>query len=127
MFPREPFPGIWGRMDDHLFPGGAAPGQVVVEPDLLNAPEALLRAVPGGARIAVGIVGIADRQGIEGIAARPLDPALRLQLGVVGRAPASPAVRRLVDFLAESARDPHALIEPARRPGTGHPQPTVRA
>jgi DNA-binding transcriptional LysR family regulator len=126
MFPRQPFPGIWDRMVDHLFPGGAAPGQVVVEPDLINAPEAVMRAVAAGAGIAVGILGIADHLGIEGIAVRPLDPALRLELEVVWRAPATPAIHRLIDFLVESARDPKAIIEPARRPGTGHPQPTVR-
>jgi DNA-binding transcriptional LysR family regulator len=127
MFPQEPFHGIWDRMVDHLFPGGTAPGQVVVEPDLINAPEAVLRAVAGGAGIGVGILGIADHLGIEGIAVRPLDPALRLELEVVWRAPGTPAVRRLIDFLVESARAPQAIIEPARRPGTRRPQPTVRA
>ena len=38
MFPRGPFAGIWDRTVDHFFPGGAAPGQVVVEPNLLNSP-----------------------------------------------------------------------------------------
>jgi DNA-binding transcriptional LysR family regulator len=126
MFPQEPFPGIWDRMVDHLFPRGAGHSQVVVEPDLINAPEAVLRAVAGGAGIAVGILGIADHLGIEGIAVRPLDPALHLELEVVWRAPATPAVRKLVDFLAESARDPHALIEPAHRRGDGHRPVTVR-
>lgn len=126
MFPQQPFPGIWDRVVDHLFPGGTTPGQVVVEPNLINAPEALLRAVAGGTGIAVGILGIADRLGVEGIAVRPLDPALHLELEVVWRAPATPAVDELIDFLVESARDPHAIIEPARRPGTGHPQRMVR-
>lgn len=117
MLPREPFPGIWDRMADHLFPGGG-PRQIVVEPDLLNAPEAVLRAVAGGAGIALGILGIADHMGIDGIAVRPLDPALRLELEVVWRAPAAPAVRGLVDFLETSARDPRAIIEPATRQGT---------
>jgi DNA-binding transcriptional LysR family regulator len=127
MFPRQPFHGIWDRIVDHLFPGGAAPGQVVVEPDLINVPEAVLRAVAAGAGIAVCILGIADHWGIEGIAVRPLDPALRLELEVVWRAPATPAVHRLIDFLVASAREPQAMIEPAHRPGTSHPQPTVTA
>ena len=67
----------------------------------------------------MGILGIADHQGIEGIVVRPPDPELRLDLDVVWRAPATPAVRRLVDFLVETARDPQALIEPPRRPGDG--------
>ncbi|MGZ4622241.1 MAG: LysR family transcriptional regulator [Blastococcus sp.] len=127
MFPRAPFAGIWDRTVDHLFPEGTAPGQVVVQPDLINAPEAVLRAVAGGVGIAVGILGVADHLGIEGIAVRPLDPALRLDLEVVWRAPATSAVRRLVDFLVEAARDPQALIEPPRRPGDGQRQVTVRA
>jgi hypothetical protein len=127
MFPRPPFAGIWDRTVDHMFPEGAAPGQVVVQPDLMNAPEGVLRAVAGGAGVAVGILGIADHLGIEGIAVRPLDPALRLDLEVVWRAPATTAVRRLVDFLVESARDPQALIEPPRRPGDDHRQVTVTA
>ena len=121
MFPRPPFAGIWDRTVDHLFPEGAAPGQVVVQSDLINAPEAVLRAVAGGVGIAVGILGIADHQGIEGIAVRPLDPELRLDLEVVWRAPATPAVRRLVDFLVESARDPQALIDPPRSPDGQRP------
>jgi DNA-binding transcriptional LysR family regulator len=127
MWPRTPFAGIWDRAVDHVFPAGAAHDQVVIEPDLLNAPEAMLRAVAGGAGIAVGILGIADHLGIQGIAVRPLDPALRLDLEVVWRAPATPAVRSLVDFLVESARDPQALIEAARRRGDGNRQVTVRA
>jgi DNA-binding transcriptional LysR family regulator len=119
MFPRPPFAGIWERTVDHLFPEGAAPGQVVVHPDLINAPAAMLRAVAGGVGIAVGILGIADQFGIEGIALRPLEPALRLDLEVVWRAPGTPAVRRLVDYLVEAARDPEGLIEPPRRPGDG--------
>jgi DNA-binding transcriptional LysR family regulator len=121
MFPRSPFAGIWDRTVDHLFPAGAAPGQVIIEPDLINPPEAVLRAVAGGAGIAVGILGIADHRGIEGIALRPLEPALKLNLEVAWRPPTSTAVRKLVDFLVESAREPEAIIEPARRPGNGRP------
>jgi DNA-binding transcriptional LysR family regulator len=117
MFPRAPFAGIWDRTVDHLFPDGVAPGQVVVDPDLINAPEAMLRAVAGGAGIAVGILGVADQLGIAGVAVRPLEPTLRLDLEVVWRAPATAAVRRLVDFLVASARDPAGFIEPPRGPG----------
>jgi DNA-binding transcriptional LysR family regulator len=126
MFPRPPFDGIWDRTVDHLFPEGATPGQVVVQPDLINAPEAVLRAVAGGAGIAVGILGIADHLGVEGIAVRPLDPVLRWDLEVVWRAPATPAVRSLVDFLVESARDPEGFIEQAHRSADGHRRVPVR-
>jgi DNA-binding transcriptional LysR family regulator len=127
MFPRAPFAGVWDRTVDHLFPDGATPGQVLVHPDLINAPEAVLRAVAGGAGIAVGILGVADHLGIEGIAVRPLDPALRLDLELVWRAPATPAVRRLVDFLVASARDPQGFVEPPPRPGDGGRQVTATA
>jgi DNA-binding transcriptional LysR family regulator len=120
MFPREPFAGIWDRTVDHLLPEGAGPGQVVLEPDLLNAPEAVLRAVAAGSGIAAGILGVADGLGIGGIAVRALDPALRLDLEVVWRAPARPAVRRLVDFLVGVAADPQAVIEAPVRGGAGH-------
>lgn len=112
MFPRPPFAGTWDRTVDHLFPEGAARGQVVVQPDLLNAPEAVLRAVAGGSGVAVCILGTADHLGIEGIAVRPLVPALTWDLEVVWREPATPAVARLVDFLVESSRQPQTLIEP---------------
>ncbi|MGY1618839.1 LysR family transcriptional regulator [Geodermatophilus sp. SYSU D00691] len=127
MFPREPFAGIWDRVVDHLFPAGAAHDQVVVEPDLLNAPDGVLRAVAGGAGIAVCILGTADHLRIEGILVRPLDPAMTWDLEAVWRAPATPAVGRVVDFLVGSARDPETLIEPVRRPGDGHRKVTVRA
>jgi len=127
MFPRLPFAGIWDRTVDHLFPEGAAHDQIVVQPDLLNAPEAVLRAVASGAGIAVCILGTADHLGIEGIAVRPLAPALTWELEVVWREPATPLVGRLVDYLVESSRDPQTLIEPAGRPGDGHRQVTVKA
>lgn len=127
MFPRPPFAGIWDRTVDHLFPEGAAHGQVVVQPDLLNAPEAVLRAVAGGAGIAVCILGTAHRLRIDGIAVRPLVPPLTWDLEVVWRAPATPAVGKLVDFLVESSRGPQTLIEPGHRPGDGHREVTVRA
>jgi DNA-binding transcriptional LysR family regulator len=120
MFPRQPFAEVWDRTVDHLFPDGAAPGQIVVQPDLINAPEAVLRAVAGGAGIAVCILGTADNLGVEGVAVRPLDPALTWDLEAVWRAPATPAVRRLVNFFVESSADPHTLIEPVGRPAHRH-------
>src|SRR4051812_28802817 len=113
MFPRAPFAGIWDRTVDHFFPDGAGPGQVVVEPNLLNSPEAVLRAVAAGVGVAAGILGTFDRMGIGGVEARRLEPDLRLELEAVWRAPAGQSVRRLVDFLVRSARDPGAAIEAA--------------
>jgi DNA-binding transcriptional LysR family regulator len=119
MFPFAPFAGIWQRTVDHLLPRGAQPGQVLVEPDLINSPEAMLRAVAGGAGVAPGILGVADRMDVDGIVVLPLDPPLRLELEVVWRRPARPAVRRLVDFLVEAVHDPEVLVSAARRPGGG--------
>src|SRR5690349_10573029 len=127
MLPRPPFAGIWDHTVDHLFPEGAARGQVVVEPDLLNAPAAVLRAVAGGAGITVCVLGTADHLGIEGLVVRPLDPVLTWDLEVVWRAPATRAVRSLVGFLVESSRDQQTLIEPVRRPGHGHREVTLGA
>jgi len=119
MFPREPFAGIWDRTVDHFFPGGAGPGQVVVEPDLLNSPEAVLRAVAAGVGIAAGILGTIDPMGIDGVEARRLDPDLRLDLEAVWRAPAGQSVRKLIDFLVRSARDPGTAIEAPEHLGGG--------
>ena len=127
MFPRGPFAGIWDRTVDHFFPGGAGPGQVVVEPNLLNSPEAVLRAVAPGAGNAAGILVIADRAGIGGTETRPLDPDLRLDLEAVWRAPAGQSVRKLVDFLVEAGRDARGLLEPPRRPGDGQRNVPVTA
>jgi DNA-binding transcriptional LysR family regulator len=119
MFPRQPFAGVWDRILNHLLPAGASPGQVMVEPDLLNAPEAMLRAVAGGAGVAPGILGITEQMEIAGIEIRPLAPALWLDLEVVWRGPARPALRRLLDFLLNAATDPHASIDaPPPQPPT---------
>jgi LysR family transcriptional regulator, benzoate and cis,cis-muconate-responsive activator of ben and cat genes len=117
MPPRPQFAGVWDGMVSHLLPGGATVGQVIVEPNQLNAPEAVLRAVAAGAGIAAGILGIADHRGIEGIVVRPLDPALRLELEAVWRAPGRPAVGLLAAFLVDSSRDSRTVIEPPGRAG----------
>jgi DNA-binding transcriptional LysR family regulator len=119
MFPWAPFAGIWQRTVDHLLPGGARRGQVVVEPDLINSPEAMLRSVAAGGGIAPGILGIADEMEVVGIAVRPLDPPLRLDLEVVWRRPPRPAVRRVVDHLLEAVDDPAVLVSAPRRPTSG--------
>jgi LysR family transcriptional regulator, benzoate and cis,cis-muconate-responsive activator of ben and cat genes len=115
MFPWSPFSGIWQRIVDHLLPRGAEPGQVVVEPDLINSPEAVVRAVAAGPVVAPGILGVAEHMGVSGVVVRPLDPPLFVDLEVVWRRPARPAVRRLVDFLVEAADGPKTLVSPPRR------------
>jgi DNA-binding transcriptional LysR family regulator len=119
MFPFSPFAGIWQRTVDHLLPGGAQPGQVVVEPDLINSPEAMLRAVAAGSGVAPGILGVVDHMDVNGIVVLPLVPPLLLDLEVVWRRPARPAVRRLVDFLVEAVDDPEVLVSAPRRPAGG--------
>src|SRR3712207_2772338 len=115
MFPLSPFAGIWQRTVDHLLPRGAELGQVVVEPDLINSPEALVRAVAAGSGVAPGILGVAEHMDVSGVVVRPLDPPLSLDLEVVWRRPAGTAVRRLVDFLVEAADGPEVLVSPSRR------------
>jgi hypothetical protein len=110
MFPRSPFAGIWQRIVDHLLPAGAQPGQVIVEPDLINSPEAMVRAVAAGTVIAPGILGVAEHMEVSGVVVRPLEPPLSLDLEAVWRWPARPAVRTLVDVLAETADSPDALL-----------------
>jgi DNA-binding transcriptional LysR family regulator len=119
MFPWSPFSGIWQRAVDHLLPRGAQPGQVVVEPDLINSPEAMVRAVAAGSGVAPGILGVAEHMDVSGIVVRPLDPPLYLELEVVWRRPARPAVRGLVDFLVEAVDDPGVLVSVPRPPGGG--------
>ena len=119
MFPWSPFAGIWQRTVDHLLPLGAQPGQVVVEPDLINSPEAMLRAVAAGSGVAPGILGVVERMDVSGIVVLPLDPPLLLDLEVVWRRPPRPAVRRLVDFLVEAVDDPEVLVSAHRRPPGG--------
>jgi DNA-binding transcriptional LysR family regulator len=113
MFPRDPFAGVWDRTVDHFFPDGAGPGQIVVEPNLLNSPQAVLRAVGAGVGMAAGMLGVVDGRGIDGVQTRRLDPDLRLELEAVWRAPAGQSVRRLIDFLLQAARDPGTAIEAA--------------
>ena len=115
MFPRSPFSGIWQPIVDHLLPKGAQPGQVVVEPDLINSPEAMVRAVAAGSVIAPGILGVAEHMDVGGVVLRPLDPPLFLDLEAVWRHPARPVVRRLIDVLAEAADSPDALVSAPRR------------
>jgi LysR family transcriptional regulator, benzoate and cis,cis-muconate-responsive activator of ben and cat genes len=119
MFPRSPFAGIWQRTLDHLLPEGARPGQVRVEANLINSPEAMVRAVAAGSGVAPGILGVADTMHVGGVVVVPLDPPLLLDLEVVWRRPARAAVRRVVDFLRAAVDDPEVLVTAARRSPRG--------
>jgi DNA-binding transcriptional LysR family regulator len=112
MFPRQPFAGIWERVVGHLLPAGPRAHQVVIEPDLLGAPAAMLRAVAAGVGVAPVILGIERQVSVPGVEVRPLDPPLGLELELVWRAPPRRALRSLLRFLVEAAGDPHAAIEP---------------
>jgi DNA-binding transcriptional LysR family regulator len=117
MFPRAPFAGVWDRTLDHLLPRGPGAGQVLVEPDLVSAPEAMLRSVAAGGGAAPVILGLAAQLGVPGIEVRPLEPVLELEIEVVWRAPAGAALRSLVDFLLDAAGDRQSVIEaPATEP-----------
>jgi len=61
------------------------------------------------------ILGVAGHMDVSGIVVLPLDPPLLLDLEVVWRRPARPAVRRLVDFLVGVVDDPEVLITVPRR------------
>jgi DNA-binding transcriptional LysR family regulator len=146
MYPRAPFVGAWDRTVEHLLPQGAESGQVLIEPDLVNTPEAMLRSVAGGSGVAPAILDLATTLGIPGIEVRPLEPPLCLDLEVVWREPARTEVRSLVEFLVDAARDPQAVIDAplgspqhpglvprvgafssAQQPGAGEPGGTGRA
>ncbi|RBY81499.1 hypothetical protein DQ239_01495 [Blastococcus sp. TF02-09] len=117
MFPFPPFAGIWQRAVDHVLPGGVEPGQIVVERDLINGPEAMLRAVAAGSGLAPAILGVTAHLAVDGVVERPLDPPLLLDLEVVWRRPARTAVRRLVEYLVAAADDPAVPVTaPRRRP-----------
>jgi DNA-binding transcriptional LysR family regulator len=112
MFPWSPFAGVWDRVVGHLLPVGHEAVQVVIEPDLVHCPAAMLRAVAAGAGIAPAIVGVVERVGVAGIEIRPLYPEPSLDLEVVWRVPASPALGRLVEFLVDVAAHPSGALQP---------------
>jgi DNA-binding transcriptional LysR family regulator len=116
MFPRQPFAGIWDRVVNHFLPAGPGADQVVIEPDLLGAPEAMLRAVAAGVGIAPVILGIEGRVHVPGVEVRPLESPLGLELELVWRARPRPALLRLLRFLVEAVGDPHAVIDAGPAP-----------
>jgi len=116
MFPRSHFAGIWQRTVDHLLPNGPGRDQVLVEPDLINGPEAMLRAVANGLGVAPVILGVAELMDVGGVVVRPLAPALSLDLEVVWRRSPRPAVLRVVDQLVGTVGEPGVLLTAPRHP-----------
>jgi DNA-binding transcriptional LysR family regulator len=116
MFPRQPFAGIWDRVVTHLLPAGPGSHQVVIEPDLIGAPEAMMRAVAAGVGVAPVILGIDGQVGVPGVEVRPLDPPLGLELELVWRAHPQRPLLGLLRFLVQAAGDSHAAIGPRPAP-----------
>ena len=75
MFPRDLFLGIWDHIIGHLLPAGPPrPDQVLTQPDLINAPEAILRSVAAGHGVGPVAPAMAERLPAPGIIIRPLAP-----------------------------------------------------
>ena len=100
MFPRDLFLGIWDHIIGHLLPAGPSRSdQVLTQPDLINAPEALLRSVAAGHGVAPVAPAMAERIPTPGIVVRPLAPPLLAAVELIWREPAHPALRDVVALL----------------------------
>jgi DNA-binding transcriptional LysR family regulator len=101
LFPRSLSPPVWDRFYRHLLPGGVTrPDQVCTQPDAINAPEAVLRAVAAGMGLAPAVEATALHAMVDGIVLRALDPPLSLPLKLIWREPASASLLQLVALLA---------------------------
>ncbi|WP_188537530.1 LysR family transcriptional regulator [Kocuria dechangensis] len=120
MIPRELFTGIWDHLITHLLPAGLSrPDQVLTPPNLINAPEALLRTVAAGHGVAPIAPAVAEHLAVPGIVVRPLAPPLLAPLELIWHDPAHPALQDLVELLADTeVREPTAT--PAAK-GAKHP------
>ena len=124
--PAVPLLRHWQRIVDHLCRGSAArAGRRRAGPHQQPRGDGAGRR--GGVRRRPGDPGVAEHMDVSGIVVRPLDPPLFLDLEVVWRRPARPAVRRLVDFLVRRPTSPRFSYRPIpsspRRPG---PSPRTR-
>jgi len=105
LFPRSMSPALWDRLCRHLLPGGAVrPRQIIVQPDSVNAPEALLRAVAAGRGLAPVLTPITGHAASDGVAMRPLEPPMTVPLQLIWREPASASLRQLVAALIPAQR-----------------------
>lgn len=69
-------------------------------PNLINAPEAMLRSVAAGHGVAPVAPAMAEHVAVAGIVVRPLAPPLLAPLELVWREPAHPALQDVVALLA---------------------------
>jgi|SRR5215211_9114217 len=100
LFPRSISPAVWDRCCRHLLPSGTTrPDQIYIEPDTINAPEAVLRAVASGRGVGPAVPAMPVQTKIDGFVLRPLDPPLTLPLELIWREPASPSLRAVLGLL----------------------------
>lgn len=101
LFPRALFLGVWEHIVGHLLPAGTSrPGQVLTQPDLINAPEAMLRSVAAGHGVAPVAPAMAEHAAVAGTVVRPLDPPLLVPVELVWREPPHPGLQRVIAMLA---------------------------
>ena len=101
MFPRDLSLGIWDHIIGHLLPGGLShPDQVLTQPDLINAPEALLRSVAAGHGVAPVAPAMAQHVPVPGIVVLSLTPPMLAPVELIWREPAHPALQDVVALLA---------------------------
>lgn len=100
MFPRDLFLGIWDHIIAHLLPAGSSrPDQVLTQPDLINAPDALLRSIAAGDGVGP-VPAMAEYVPHPGVVVRPLAPPLLAPLELIWHEPAHPALPDVVALLA---------------------------
>lgn len=105
MFPRDLFLGIWDHIIGHLLPAGPSrPDQVLTQPDLINAPEAILRSVAAGHGVAAIAPAMTEHVPVPGIVIRPLAPPLLAPVELIWREPAHPALQHVVALLADTEK-----------------------
>jgi len=103
MIPRELFTGIWDHVIAPLLPAGMSRSdQVLAPPNVINAPEALLRAVAAGLGVAPVAPAVAQHIPVPGIVVRPLVPPLSAALWLIWHEPAHPALQDLVALLTDT-------------------------
>jgi DNA-binding transcriptional LysR family regulator len=101
LFPRPLSPHVWDVIYHHLLPGGRSrPGQITTE-SRGTGPVSVLRGVASGNGVAPVIAPLAERTRHEGIVLQPLNPPLIVPLELAWRAPASPALQRVVAHLRQ--------------------------
>lgn len=100
MFPRDLFLGIWDHIIGHLLPAGQSRiDQVLTRPDLINAPEAILRSVAAGHGVAPIAPAMTEHLPAPGIVIRPLSPPLLVPVELIWHEPAHPALQDVIALL----------------------------